>query len=224
MTSTSASLMPENITMISSDILSSGEDNSIKSTVSEASSSDTDMDMDGPSDFRMSFSQSPEQSTSSWMLRPSPIRNPRMILDDQGTRVPTPIVRPALRPQHTPVQGPIAPVVHSSNHDHPRTHLGHAMERFPSPISEDGPHTPTTAAGSQLSLLTVTDIDMDMEPLDAPEPPDPPEPVTVRKQRQRSGAFTSPREPTKKLTMGYRDDCEKCRNRVPGHMNHFLGA
>lgn len=99
------------------------------------------------------------------------------------------------------------------------------MERFPSPISEDEPHTPTTenvtAAGSQLSMLSVTDMDLDMDP-----PADPVsqlEPVTVRKQRQRSGAFTSPRETPKKFTMGYRDDCDKCRNKVPGHMNHFLG-
>lgn len=193
------------------------ENDSIRSTTSEASSSDVDMDTGD--DFRMEFSQSPEQS-SSWTLRPSPLRNPRMALNDQGSRVPTPIISVASRPKPVPLQtsdptsGPSIPYFPLRNH------FGIATERVPSPISEDEPHTPTTVAGSQLSLLTVTDIDMDMEP---PEPPEV-EVVVVRKQRARSGAFTSPRDPSKKLSMGYRDDCEKCRNRVPGHMNHFLGS
>lgn len=204
-----------------SEVLPSGDNGSISSTISEASSSDTDMDMDTHSDYRMAFSTSPEQhlSSSSWTIRPTPLRNPRMALDDHGTRVATPVVSAPVRPQPVPVQVATSSIIPSS-----RNHLGFAMERFPSPISEDEPHTPTTAAGSQLSLLTVTDVDMDMDATEPPEPPDPVEPMTVRKQRQRSGAFTSPREPSKKFTMGYRDDCEKCRNRVPGHMNHFLGA
>jgi len=200
-----------------SDLASSGEEDSIKSTVSEASSSD--IDMDTSDDFRMDFSQSPEQS-SSWTLRSSPLRNPRMALDDRGSRVPTPIISVATRPKPVPLQTSDATCGPSLAYFPLRNHLGIATERVPSPISEDEPHTPTTVAGSQLSLLTVTDMDMDMEP---PEPPEI-ETVVVRKQRARSGAFTSPRDPSKKLSMGYRDDCEKCRNRVPGHMNHFLGS
>lgn len=200
----------------------SGEENSISSTVSEASSSDMDMDTDAPSDFGTVSSRSPEQPSSSWTLRPSHLRNPRMATDDRGHRIPTPISA-AIRPQPMPVQVPNNSFTHSLPTMMTRGHLGYAVERFPSPISEDEPHTPTTAAGSQLSLLTVTDVDMDMD-LPEPTPPPPqPEPITVRKQRQRSGAFTSPREPSKRLIMGYREDCEKCRNRVPGHMNHFMG-
>ena len=206
-------------------LVSSGEDNSADSDISEANSSDDDMEMETSSDLCMAFSQSPEQSSSSWILRPSPIRNPRMALDGQGTRIPTPMTgATAIRPQPVPVQMPLSQTMPMRNlpPSATRSYLGYAMERFPSPISEDEPHTPTTAAGSQLSLLTVTDVDMDMEP---PEPPpNLPEPSTVRKQRQRSGAFTSPRETSKKFTMGYREDCEKCRNHVPGHMNHFLGS
>ena len=215
-------LMPSVSTITTSARISSGEDDSVSSNVSEPSSSDTDMDMDmdTSSDSRMLFSQSPEQSTS-WLLRNSPIRNPRMVLDDRGTRVPTPIFHTATRPQPVPVQMPMDHLGHPPTPSIARSHLTHVTERFPSPISEDEPHTPTTAAGSQLSLLTVTDVDMTMDP---PEPPGQPEPMTVRKQRQRSGAFTSPREPSRKFTMGYREDCDKCRNRVPGHMNHFLGS
>lgn len=213
MTWATAEQVPSNSIQPSLEVIDSGEENSISSTISEAGSSDSDMDMDSsnPNPSRIAYSYSPEQFTSSWVLRSTPLRVPRMALNDQGNRVPTPIVAAPTRPQSGSASLPPAS----------RNHLGYAMERFPSPISEDEPHTPTTAAGSQFSLLTVTDVDMD---LDAERPSDPVEPPTVRKQRQRSGAFTSPREPTKKFTMGYRDDCDKCRNRVPGHMNHFLGS
>ncbi|PPJ58068.1 hypothetical protein CBER1_03829 [Cercospora berteroae] len=58
--------------------------------------------------------------------------------------------------------------------------------------------------------------------------------LIVRKQRQRSGALSSG-NPAVRATpiagtnnkrggfaMGFRPDCEKCRLRVPGHMNHFI--
>ncbi|KAL1301780.1 hypothetical protein AAFC00_005976 [Neodothiora populina] len=224
-TTTSATLTSHNEPSAETfDMPSSGEDNSISSVISDASSSDTDteMDMDTGSDFRMAFSQSPEQPPSSWVLQSNPLRNPRMSLDGHGTRVPTPIIHNPLRVQ--PGGGGLAQAAAVAS----SSRLTHNVERLPSPISEDEPRTPTAIAGSQLSLLTVTDVDMDMElpPLVAPPATPTPsaEAMTVRKQRQRSGAFTSPREPSKKLIMGYRDDCEKCRNRVPGHMNHFLGG
>lgn len=37
--------------------------------------------------------------------------------------------------------------------------------------------------------------------------------------RKRSGALLAEK---KRFAIGYRDDCEKCRNRVPGHFSHFL--
>lgn len=98
-------------------------------------------------------------------------------------------------------------------------------DRLPSPIDEDEPHTPTTAAGSQLSLLTVTDMDVDIETPDSSVPGNStPNTVIVRKQRQRSGAFISTPDAARKFSMGYRDDCDKCRRKVPGHVNHFLGT
>jgi hypothetical protein len=196
-------------------------DDSSASTIGGIDSSD-DIDMDMRDDFQMECSQSPEQP-SSWILANAPLRNPRMALNDRGLRVPTPIAPLSTRPKPSPLQGNTS----ANNAYVPsttmRARLAGPRERFPSPISEDEPHTPTTAAGSQFSLLTVSDMDMDTEPTPRAPPPQTPE-IHVRKQRQRSGAFTSPRDQdtSKKFSMGYREDCDKCRDRVPGHMNHFL--
>ena len=191
------------------------------SNISEAgSSADVDMDSDGAAeDFRMAFSQSPEQ-TSSWSLRATPIR-PGIRTIDAGpsSRVPTPIVRDLVRPRlglQTLYSPTSSSVNRRSGYNPHSSGVGNTGDRLPSPVDEDEPHTPTTAAGSQLSLLTVSDMEVDAEP---PEPP--PDIVMVRKQRQRSGAFISTPE-ARKLSMGYREDCDKCRRRVPGHMNHFL--
>ena len=97
-------------------------------------------------------------------------------------------------------------------------------DRLPSPVDEDEPHTPTTLTGSQLSMLSVSDMEIDGDGDVTTPGPNDVESVVVRKQRQRSGAFISTPEAARKFSMGYRDDCDKCRNRVPGHMNHFLGA
>lgn len=106
----------------------------------------------------------------------------------------------------------------------PRKHAASSQEddrsrRMPSPISEDEdiPDTPTALTQSQLERLSVTThcsssadsvMDADMGP---PVPPTP-------RGRKRSGALTG----MGRFTMGYRDDCEKCRLRVPGHYSHFL--
>jgi hypothetical protein len=88
--------------------------------------------------------------------------------------------------------------------------------RMPSPISEDEdiPDTPTAQTQSQLSRLSVTTnytsdrMDMEM----------PPSSSTPTRGRKRSGALTG----MGRFSMGYRDDCEKCRLRVPGHYSHFI--
>ncbi|KAJ4305395.1 hypothetical protein N0V90_000926 [Kalmusia sp. IMI 367209] len=88
--------------------------------------------------------------------------------------------------------------------------------RMPSPISEDEdiPDTPTALTQSQLSRLSVTThhssdrMDTDMGP----------PATTPTRGRKRSGALTG----MGRFSMGYRDDCEKCRLRVPGHYSHFL--
>jgi hypothetical protein len=93
--------------------------------------------------------------------------------------------------------------------------------RMPSPISEDEdiPDTPTALTQSQLSRLSVSHAG-------AADPMDTEASTTValspqqtpRGGRKRSGALTG----VGRFSMGYRDDCEKCRLRVPGHYSHFL--
>jgi hypothetical protein len=92
------------------------------------------------------------------------------------------------------------------------------IRRMPSPISEDEdiPDTPTAFTQSQLSRLSFshasTADQMDSESSSTLAPPPTP------RGRKRSGALTG----VGRFSMGYREDCEKCRQRVPGHYSHFL--
>ncbi|KNG49704.1 hypothetical protein DDE82_004011 [Stemphylium lycopersici] len=98
-----------------------------------------------------------------------------------------------------------------------------SSRRMPSPISEDEdiPDTPTALTQSQLSRLSVSQAHNSADCMDMESPPPTVEassalPPTPR-GRKRSGALTG----MGRVTMGYRDDCEKCRQRVPGHFSHF---
>ena len=100
--------------------------------------------------------------------------------------------------------------------------------RMPSPISEDDdlPDTPTALTQSQLSRLSMTSsyhhlehMDMESGAHDGDSEMPPPGVVTTpTRGRKRSGALSG----KSRFSMGYRDDCEKCRQRVPGHYAHFL--
>ncbi|KAF2274119.1 uncharacterized protein EI97DRAFT_460512 [Westerdykella ornata] len=127
------------------------------------------------------------------------------------------------------------PKKHAHIIDHDRA------RRMPSPISEDEdlPDTPTAWTQSQLERLSVTgerQFHMEIEestPVPAasvattdlstsahPEGSEPPGVLTTpTRGRKRSGALSSGRG---RFSMGYREDCEKCRMRVPGHYSHFL--
>lgn len=189
-------------------------------------------------------------------------------------RVPTPIIPPD-RLSMRSMQVRTGAKQHVRQR-HPQENISISSDHLevPSPIDEDEVPTPPSAAeaaGSQLSMLTVND--MDMEPIESPELPTisiSPSTLNhaheqshsvdsaidmetmddgrdarliVRKQRQRSGALSSGQgSPSpvrgmesrhadmmmngsavkRVLSMGFRADCEKCRLRVPGHMNHFL--
>lgn len=134
---------------------------------------------------------------------------------------------------------------------HPQENLSSDKIDVPSPIDEDEVPTPPSAAeaaGSQLELLTVSDVEMcDSVPtievheerslqLDgSSEQTDrmDTDATFLRKGRARSGALSSGGSPMREspgpdglggkrhFSMGYRADCAKCRERVPGHMNHF---
>lgn len=179
-------------------------------------------------------------------------------------RIPTPMMPP--RPKTSPIQTHI-------RRRHPQETRWRTPD-VPSPIDEDEVPTPPSAAeaaGSQLELLTVSDVEMQgVERSDEVEHlpqiavshsetaisqmpnasfANSPGSMMVRKQRQRSGALSaagygspmrgasldgsnmvtmsSTEDPIasgnkRGISMGYRPDCEKCRLKVPGHMNHFF--
>jgi len=186
------------------------------------------MDVD-TNDDRITFSESPDQQ-SSWDLRPAPTRTGLRTAGSQPSpRIPTPVVNSLARPKPTPLQsaGSSSPGRMRSKASDivPRSTLSNIItDRLPSPVVEDEPHTPTTAAGSQLSLLSVNDMDIDDDVTTPVPSPSEIGMLAVRRQRQRSGAFISTPEAARKFSMGYRGDCQKCRDKVPGHMNHFLGT
>lgn len=248
-----------------------------------ADEEDADMMMSEDSDSA-DFSQptgpgSPSSSFNNQGL--NPLRPPWKIRtqtqsSNTANRIPTPIVPPIPRPKTSPIQTHI-------RRRHPQENLGSSTSTsdrldVPSPIDEDEVPTPPSAAeaaGSQLELLSVSDVEMQgvddsshHHPLpqialslpqsstssnptfrqsQQPSPyADGPGSMMVRKQRQRSGALSSgcgsPMRDSasasassssametaeaginkRGISMGFRPDCEKCRLRVPGHMNHFF--
>lgn len=212
-----------------------------------------DEDMEGAT-----FSQSPEDTH---VMQPQALRQSPWGQRVQTHRVPTPTV--AMRPGARSAQQRTGVRVHMRSR-HPQENISSDHLEVPSPIDEDEVPTPPSAAeaaGSQLSMLTVSDVDMDEDDPSVPrisidparpsnmhtnvdlnndpdsavdfEPMDNgPDNIVVRKQRQRSGALSNGNSPVRAgpsnpgakrgFSVGFRADCEKCRMRVPGHMNHFI--
>lgn len=97
-------------------------------------------------------------------------------------------------------------------------------QRLPSPISEDeGSFTKSTKASSDDAEMAFS----------SPQPVSPPsydapthmnESPMVYPERIRQPIYLSPSRPTKKVSfsMGYRADCDKCRNKIPGHYSHIV--
>lgn len=113
---------------------------------------------------------------------------------------------------------------------HPRGSLPRQTVRLPSPISEGEP-------SPSLQLGGLAYVSMEIEPPSSPAIPsfitteEAPSPSphkkghSISKHSLRdwsgiSGAVNSGGG-KKKFSMGYRSDCEKCRNGVPGHYNHI---
>lgn len=200
------------------------------------SNMDYNMDMDDDdADIRSQPPESP--ACSSFFMRPAMLNSSLFSSDSTNTsgRIPTPIhptfKRGGMNGLGYPTSGSAggmhdgslgasvpsmqAPMSRKSNRqdmDEDRN------RRMPSPISEDEdiPDTPTALTQSQLSRLSFSHANADhMETeisttsLAAPATP---------RGRKRSGALTG----MGRFSMGYREDCEKCRQRVPGHYSHFL--
>ncbi|RJE18926.1 hypothetical protein PHISCL_08744 [Aspergillus sclerotialis] len=102
--------------------------------------------------------------------------------------------------------------------------------RLPSPISEDeSSFTKSTKASfddaemAYSSPQPVSPPSYELHRVSAPTPlnrsPSMVYPERMRQQNHRSGS-----PPTKKVSfsMGYRADCDKCRNKIPGHYSHII--
>ncbi|TKA32073.1 hypothetical protein B0A50_01320 [Salinomyces thailandicus] len=219
----------------------------------DMASSGDEMDLDESP----SFSQSPEDRQHT-LPKASPASSSPWRDRLQGrNRIATPFHRPSMRPAQLQTAG----FKQHVRQRHPQENSSDLLE-VPSPIDEDEVPTPPSAAeaaGSQLSMLSMDDMDVEQAGIPAitvdPARSIPiggetsrgaeamdraPEPILVRKQRQRSGATSngsaSPARGIvelgmdstfggsgrKGISIGYRADCEKCRMRVPGHMNHFV--
>jgi len=146
---------------------------------------------------------------------------------------------------------PVLPAGFTRPHHRPRLSAENEY-RIPSPISEDTDFdndgiddlasTPTEYASSQLERLSVSQGDDGMEwdsassvmssqgyqqqgtttdeGVDVETGAVPPTPTTAMKMgRARSDAITGS---AKRVVFGYREDCAKCRARIPGHWAHFI--
>ncbi|KAH6616823.1 hypothetical protein C7974DRAFT_52949 [Boeremia exigua] len=192
-------------------------------------------------DYRMSMdeddnqsdvcSQPPESPFGDHFFRPPTFNPSSSTLSDCNNtgRIPTPIhptfSRGGMNGLSYPTSGSAGGVTSNASPSLPgltvrknrQEQPNDRSRRMPSPISEDEdiPDTPTALTQSQLSRLsfshaTADEMDTESAPLALPPTP---------RGRKRSGALTGT---PGRFSMGYRDDCEKCRQRVPGHYSHFL--
>lgn len=191
-------------------------------------SMDLDED-DSQSDVR---SQPPESPFGGAFFRPPTLNPTSSQLSDHSStsRIPTPIhptfSRGGMNGLSYPTSGSaggvtshaLPPLPGLTVRKNRQDQSADRSRRMPSPISEDEdiPDTPTALTQSQLSRLSFSHPNADeMETegeLSLALPPTP-------RGRKRSGALTGT---PGRFSMGYRDDCEKCRQRVPGHYSHFL--
>jgi hypothetical protein len=203
--------------------------------VQSSQSNDYDMEMDDDFDITSQPPQSP--FANNLFMRP-PMLNASLFGSDTlnaNSRIPTPIhptfKRGGMNGLGFPTSGSAGGSLNTNNcapsmqAPTPRKATRQdtnedRTRRMPSPISEDEdiPDTPTALTQSQLSRLSFSQANPadqmdteDMVPATLALPPTP-------RGRKRSGALTG----MGRFTMGYRDDCEKCRQRVPGHYSHFL--
>jgi hypothetical protein len=188
---------------------------------------DFDMDMDeDDTDVRSQPPESPAFASLGTFMRPAMLQ-PSLFNSDSANsngRIPTPIhptfKRSGMNGLGYPMSGS-AGGIDTSNTPMPAPPVWKGPKeedrsrRMPSPISEDDdiPDTPTALTQSQLSRLSFSHADA-MDTACSPHLSLPPTP----RGRKRSGALTG----MGRFSMGYKDDCEKCRQRVPGHYSHFL--
>ncbi|CAO2658231.1 Nn.00g059540.m01.CDS01 [Neocucurbitaria sp. VM-36] len=211
---------------------------------SQFNTMDYDMDMEEDDlDVRSQPPESPAFSTSgSLFMRPAMLKPSLFGSESANTgRVPTPIhptfKRGGMHGLGYPTSGSAGSISTSSSslgglvpsiQAPPPARKGHNRQdldddrsrRMPSPISEDEdiPDTPTALTQSQLSRLSFSHQNADQMETEVSSTSLALLPPPTPRGRKRSGALTG----MGRFSMGYRDDCEKCRQRVPGHYSHFL--
>ena len=204
-----------------------------------------DAEIDRDSDLEMLDSQPPDspfwsrmQSCTAGLM--SPTRRPSQTenLARDGTRIATPIyghfnyadssapVRSSTTTSTTFFSQDLSSTSHS---------LFHRRRDLPSPISEDeSMNSPTTVTGSMLRRLNMnhqtSTYHNNHTPVTTPDSPVPETSVgdafmatgepPIREQRR--GAIVGGSQGKAILSMGFRSDCEKCRQKVPGHWSHVL--
>lgn len=204
-----------------------------------------DADADQDSDLDMLDSQPPDSPLWSRMQScpagpmspiPQPFQMERLARD--GTRIATPIyshfnhadssapVRSSATTSTTFFSQDLSSTSHS---------LFHRRRALPSPISEDeSMNSPTTMTGSMLRRLNMnhhtSSHPNNHTPVTTPDSPMPKTLVgdammatgepSIREQRR--GAIVGGPQGKAILSMGFRSDCEKCRQKVPGHWSHVL--
>ena len=175
------------------------------------------------------------------------------VVNAQNARIPTPIYghfSTVDTPSDTSVSTPpttAPPTSAALPHPRVRTTINDSPENFfrrralPSPISEDeNMDSPTVMTKSMLSNLRMsTTPSTDKFPRPEPamiSPESPPDylprhwnyapGLTPGRNRRRSDAISGGAGESRKVvfSMGFRADCEKCRERVPGHYSHVLRA
>lgn len=170
----------------------------------------------------------------------------------QKARIPTPIYGHFAAidtPSDTGVSTPQTAPPTSAALPHPRirTSTQDSSDAFfrrralPSPISEDeNMDSPTVMTKSMLSNLRMSTAPLSdnfpQPPPDLISPESPPHDMpkswmnapglTMSRNRMRSDAISGGAGETGKVvfSMGFRADCGKCRERVPGHYSHVLRA
>lgn len=159
------------------------------------------------------------------LLSPGPFQADRA--QSLSDRIPTPMNSHF---GHMPARPQTNHITHSMDMGtYEDTQAAYRGIRLPSPISEDEP-SPSTI------LECLGDIQMDVE---VNTPPEEPVKESPKKGHRRSpygfnnlanwslnngmaGAGVGAGEQKKTFSMGYRSDCEKCRDRVPGHFSHII--
>jgi hypothetical protein len=130
----------------------------------------------------------------------------------------------------TPIHGSFAPYFSSENMTHKdsdfaddeenMTDIFRRARRLPSPISEDETSPSKLAEG-------LGDMQMEYEPSVQEANKRTPTKKGHTRSKHSLRSWTGSGElggagAKRTFSMGYRSDCEKCRNRVPGHFNHII--